>query len=81
MNWNKIEDSDPQSVPQKAGNYLVAAHGGYVGISFFMPNLKFGQGRAEYGKYGRNFEAVKLGYKITHWADIPAHPEKLKELT
>ena len=79
--WTEINDADPESVPQEMCHVLVATSFGGVHQTFFSPDLKFFTARDKYwpsrkcyGKYSRHFELCGKGYKITHWAPIPKHP-------
>lgn len=80
--WNNIDDSEPGSVPNQMGYYLVACEGGNVTLSFYVTDLKYLSGknipsRKSNGKYSRRFEVAQKGYKITHWMEMPLHPIKL----
>jgi hypothetical protein len=77
--WIPVDDSDPESVPQRPGHYLVACEGGNVTESFYVTDLKWydnkrQQGRKRNGKYSRRFEISQYGYKITHWMPLPLPP-------
>lgn len=79
LQWVKIDDADPMSVPQEIGHYLVACEGGNVTESLYFTNLEYYRGkqpgRKRNGKYSRRFEVAQRGYKITHWMLKPKHPD------
>lgn len=77
--WTRIDDADPNSIPQKLGYYIVACEGGNVDTSFFSPDVDFFRGKApsrkSVGKHSRCFELSQMGYRIVAWMPKPQAPE------
>ena len=83
--WIEVDDTNPASVPETFGHFLVATDSGLVTESFYVPDLKHFAGRPVparkwNGKYSRRFEAAQRGYKITHWMPLPPHPKNNNQL-